>query len=129
MSDPTHDSEEVKRLETRAKGMLPGVAGISLFLLVVVMVNAFAALRGAFGTGSSKYGVLVICTLLAAGIFGLLRLRRWGWALVLGGCLTLSLGNFFVFTRLHALPFLVQALFALLFFLYLVRPEVRERLR
>ena len=124
-----HDSEEVRRLEGRAKGMLPGVAGIGLFLLVVVMVNAFAALRGAFGTGSSKYGVLAICTLFAAGIFGLLRLRRWGWALVLGGCLTLSLGNFYVFQRMHAFPFLVQALFALVFFLYLVRPEVRERLR
>jgi hypothetical protein len=127
--DDMHDSGEVRRLEARAKGMLPGVAGISLFLLVVVMVNAFAALRGAFGAGSSKYGVLAICTLFAAGIFGLLRLRRWGWALVLGGCLTLSLGNFFVFMRLHAFPFLVQALFALVFFLYLVRPEVRERLR
>jgi len=109
--------------------MLPGVAGICLFLLVVTMVNAFAALQGRFGTGSGKYGVLAICTLFAVGIFGLLRLYRWGWALVLAGCLTLSLGNFFVFTRVHALPFLVQALFALLFFLYLVRPEVRERLR
>lgn len=123
------DENEIRKLETRARGMLPGVAGIALFLLVVVMVNAFAALRGAFGTGSSKYGVLAICTLFAAGIFGLLRLRRWGWALVLGGCLTLSMGNFFVFMRLHAFPFLVQALFALVFFLYLVRPEVRERLR
>ncbi len=123
------DENEIQKLEERARGMLPGVAGIALFLLVVVMVNAFAALRGVFGNGSSKYGVLAICTLFAAGIFGLLRLRRWGWALVLGGCLTLSLGNFFVFARLHAFPFLLQALFALVFFLYLARPEVRERLR
>ena len=123
MSNP----DEIKRLEARAKGMLPGVAGICLFLLVVTMVNAFAALQVRFGAG--KYGVLAICTLFAVGIFGLLRLYRWGWALVLAGCLTLSLGNFFVFTRVHALPFLVQGLFALLFFLYLARPEVRERLR
>jgi len=123
------DENEIKRLETRAKGMLPGVAGICMFLLLVTMMNAFAALQGRFGTGSSKYGVLAICTLFAAGIFGLLRLRRWGWALVLGGCLTLSLGYFFIFTRMHAFAFLVQALFALMFFLYLVRPEVRERLR
>ena len=34
-----------------------------------------------------------LCTLLAAGVFGLLRLRRWGWALVLGGCLTLCSGE------------------------------------
>ena len=109
--------------------MLPGVAGISLYMLVLTMVNAFAALTGKFGVGSAKYGVLALCTLLAAGVFGLLRLRRWGWALVLGGCLTLCLGNLFVFEKTHAGPYLVQGLFALVFFLYLVRTEVRDRLR
>lgn len=123
------DENEIKRLQERAKGMLPGVAGICLFMLVVTIFNAFAALQGKFGAGSGKYGVLVICTLFAAGIFGLLRLRRWGWALVLAGCLTLSLGNLYVFARIHVFPFLLQALFALVFFLYLVRTEVRERLR
>ncbi|WP_353064515.1 hypothetical protein RBB77_01960 [Tunturibacter psychrotolerans] len=123
------ENEEVRKLEARAHGMLPGVAGISLFMLVLTMVNAFAALNGKFGVGSAKYGVLALCTLLAAGVFGLLRLRRWGWALVLGGCLTLCLGNLFVFEKTHAGPYLVQGLFALVFFLYLVRTEVRDRLR
>jgi drug/metabolite transporter (DMT)-like permease len=123
------ETEDVKKLEIRARGMLPGVAGIALFMLVLTMVNAFAALNGKFGVGAGKYGVLGLCTLLAAGVFGLLRLRRWGWALVLGGCLTLCLGNLFVFEKTHAGPFLVQGLFALVFFLYLVRTEVRDRLR
>ena len=123
------ENEEVRKLEARAHGMLPGVAGISLYMLVLTMVNAFAALTGKIGVGSAKYGVLALCTLLAAGVFGLLRLRRWGWALVLGGCLTLCLGNLFVFEKTHAGPYLVQGLFALLFFLYLVRTEVRDRLR
>jgi hypothetical protein len=109
--------------------MLPGVAGICMFMLVLTLINAFAALRGKFGSGGGKYGVLGLCTLLATGVFGLLRLRRWGWALVLGGCLMLCLGNLFVFQRTHAAPFLVQGLFALVFFLYLVRTEVRDRLR
>ncbi len=123
------ETEEVKRLQARAHGMLPGVAGICMFMLVLTMINAFAALQGKFGTGGGKYGVLALCTALAAGVFGLLRLRRWGWALVLAGCLTLSLGNMFVFHKTHVAPFLVQGLFALVFFLYLVRPEVRDRLR
>jgi len=123
------ENEEVRKLEARAHGMLPGVAGIALFMLVLTMVNAFAALTGKFGAGSAKYGVLALCTLLAAGVFGLLRLQRWGWALVLGGCLTLCVGNLFVFEKTHAGPYLVQGLFALLFFLYLVRTEVRDRLR
>jgi hypothetical protein len=121
-------SLEVKKLQARAKGMLPGVAGICMFMLLVTTINAFAALRGIFGTGRAKYGMLTICTLLAAGVFGLLRLKRWGWAMVLAGCLILFLGNVFYFRQTHAPPFLVQGLFALVFFLYLVRPEVRERL-
>ena len=123
------ETNEIKKLEAKAHGMLPGVAGICVFMLVLTLVNAFAALNGRFGVGGGKYGVLGLCTLLAAGVFGLLRLRRWGWALVLGGCLTLSLGNLFVFEKTHAGPFLLQGLFALVFFLYLVRTEVRDRLR
>jgi hypothetical protein len=123
------ESDAVKKLEERAHGMLPGVAGICLFMVVLTLMNAFAALEGKFGTGRGKYGVLALCTLLAAGIFGLLRMRRWGWALVLGGCLTLCTGNLFVFEKTHAGPFLLQGMFALVFFLYLVRTEVRDRLR
>jgi hypothetical protein len=124
-----NETDEVKKLEERAHGMLPGVAGICLFMVVLTIFNAVAALQGKFGTGNGKYGVLALCTLLAAGVFGLLRMLRWGWALVLGGCLTLCLGNLFVFEKTHAGQFLLQGLFALVFFLYLVRTEVRVRLR
>ncbi|MDQ2834096.1 MAG: hypothetical protein M3Y50_10195 [Acidobacteriota bacterium] len=123
------EQEDVKKLEERAHGMLPGVAGICLFMVILTSINAVAALRGSFGAGGGRYGVLAICTLLAVGVLGLLRMRRWGWALVLAGCLTLCLGNLYVFEKTHAGPFLVQGLFALVFFLYLVRTEVRERLR
>jgi hypothetical protein len=124
-----NETDEVKKLKARAKGMLPGVAGICMFMLLLTMINAFAALQGRYGTGNGKYGVLVLCTLLGVGVFGLLRMLRWGWALVLGGCLTLCIGNLFYFEKTHAGPFLVQGLFALVFFLYLVRTEVRDRLR
>jgi hypothetical protein len=121
--------KELKSLEASARGMLPGVAGICMFMLVLTIVNAFAALSNRYGRGSGKYGVLALCTMLAAGIFGLLRLQRWGWVLILAGTLTLSLGYLFVFEKTHQGPYLVQGLFALMFFLYLVRPEVRGRLR
>ncbi len=109
--------------------MLPGVAGICLFMIFMTMVNVYAALHGAYGVGRGKYAVLAICSLMAAGLFGLLRLAKWGWALVTAGCLMLSLGDFYFFEKSHVGFFLVRALFSLLFFLYLVRPEVRERLR
>ena len=123
-----NERAEVKKLHAQAHGMLPGVAGICLFLLFFTMVNVYAALRNAYGTGFGKYGVLTICSLLAVGIFGLLRLKKWGWALVTAGCMLLSAGDLFLFSRMHSGFFLVRGLFSLVFFLYLVRTEVRERL-
>jgi hypothetical protein len=119
---------EAERMNERAGQMLPGIAGICMFLMFMTMLNVYAGLRGAFGGGMTKYGVLALCTLLAAGIFGLLRLQKWGWALVTAGCLLLSAGDFYLFSKLHALFFVVRGIFGLLFFLYLVRQETRERL-
>ncbi len=119
---------EVKKLQARAGGMLPGIAGISMFMIFMTILNAFGALRGAFGTTAAKYSVLTICTLLAVGVFGLLRLKKWGWAIVTAGTLLLSSGDFFFFEKTKAGFFLIRALLVLCFFLYLVRTEVRERL-
>lgn len=123
------DTNEVKQLEVKAHGMLPGVAGICMFMLFLTLANVYGALQGAFGGGYGRYGVLTISTLLAAGIFGLLRLHRWGWSLVLAGCLLLASGDLYFFTKSHVGSFLLRGLFELVFFLYLVRPQVRERLR
>jgi hypothetical protein len=109
--------------------MLPGIAGISALMLLVTMLNAFGAMRGAFGDGPAKYAVLALCTLLLVGLFGLLRLRRWGWALVLAGCLLMSLGDLYFFIHAHIGFFLIRGLLEMVFFLYLSRTEVRERLR
>lgn len=109
--------------------MLPGIAGICLYMIFMVMINVYAALKGAYGTGMPRYGVLALCTLLAVGIFGLLRLYKWGWALVTAGALLEASGDFIYFSRLHVGFFLVRAGLVLVFFLYLVRTEVRERLR
>lgn len=112
---------------TRGK-LLPGIAGIAIFMLVITLLNVFGAMSNVFGAGSVKYGILTLCSFLVVGIFGLLKMKRWGWALVLGGCLLISLGNFYVFTRVHAGSALVQGLFMLVFFFYLSRAEVRDRL-
>jgi hypothetical protein len=109
--------------------MLPGIAAICMFMIFMTMVNAYAAASGIFGSSVARYGVLALCTLLAIGIFGLLRLTKWGWALVTAGCLLFAAGDFFYFSRTHLARFLVRGLFVFLFFLYLARPETRERLR
>src|ERR1700753_170569 len=102
-------------------GMLPGIAGISLYMLLMAMFNAYSATQGGFGNGTAKYSILGIATLLVIGVFGLLRLLRWGWALVIAATLVMAFGYFYGFHRTHFPAYIIQGLFALVFFLYLSR--------
>jgi len=108
-------------------GILPGMAMIAIYMLVVGMVGAFGALNGRYPSG--RYVILAVSTLIVIGVFGFLRLRRWGWALVTAGCLSLALWIIHVSRITHNPGILVMAALNLCLFLYLVRPEVRERLR
>ena len=121
------DVDQIRPVAPKGK-MLPGVAGIALFLLLLTLLNVFAALSNKFGGGGNKVAILALCSLLVAGLFGILKMRRWGHAIVLAGCLLLSISYFYLFSRIHELPFIVQGFFMLLFFLYLIRPEVRDRM-
>ena len=111
------------------KGMLPGMAFIGMYMLLLAMLNAFAALHGIYGNGLPRYGLFGICTLMVIGVFGFLRLRRWGWAIVAAGFLLLAAGDFYLYAHQHIGFLLIRALFSIVFFLYLSRTEVRERLR
>ncbi len=110
------------------KGMLPGMAFIGMYMLLLAMLNAFAALHGIFGAGLPRYGIFGICTLMVIGVFGFLRLRRWGWSIVAAGFLLLAAGDFYLYSRKHIGFLLIRGLFSIVFFLYLSRTEVRERL-
>ncbi len=106
--------------------MLPGMAMISIFMLVVALFGVFGALNGVWNQ-QGKYVVLPVATLLVVGVFGLLKLKRWGWAIVTAGSLLLSLGYLFGYTATHDFRLIVMAGFGLVFFLYLIRMEVRDR--
>jgi hypothetical protein len=54
---------------------------------------------------------------------------RWAWAMALSAVLMLSGYNLWLFARLHMVPALIQGLLNMVFFFYLVRLEVREKLR
>jgi hypothetical protein len=130
MTDETKLEPAPPRLiDPALKGkMLPGIAGIAMFLLLMTLLNVFAALSNKFGNGVYKLGILALCTILVAGLLGLLKMRRWGHAIVLAGCALLAASYFYLFSRLHQSPFIIQGCFMLVFFLYLVRPEVRDRM-
>jgi hypothetical protein len=105
--------------------MLPGIAGICLYMLVVSITGVFGALRGVFPTMIA----LPICTLIVVGVFGLLRLRRWGWAMVTAGSLLMAMMYGWMARHMGIPRMWVMAALDLCMFLYLVRAEVRERLR
>lgn len=104
---------------------LPGLAAISLYLLALAGVIVLGVVDG------RHYPPLFL--VFAAGFMaasaGLLLLLRWAWALALGAVFLLVVYNLWIFTSQHQGAALVQGLLNLVFFLYLVRPEVRERLR
>lgn len=104
---------------------LPGLAAISLYLLVLAGAIVFGVVSG------RHYPPLFL--LFAAGLMtasaGLLRLLRWAWAMALAAVFLLAAYNLWFFASQHQFPALVQGLLNLVFFLYMVRPEVREHLR
>ena len=114
---------------TSAKLPLPGMAAISLWMLGLALMGVAGVLTGHYPPGGARVGILILCTVFAVAGLGLLRLRRWGWALTLGAAfLSMCFGCYSLF-RFHQVQWVVMAAINLVFFLYLVRPEVVERLR
>ena len=103
---------------------LPGLVALSLYLLLLSIVIVVGAVGGHY---PKLFLILPVFLLAAAG--GLLMLFRWAWAMALAAVVLLSGYNLWLFAELHLAPSLVQGLLNLVFFLYLIRTEVREKLR
>jgi hypothetical protein len=101
----------------------PALAAISLYMLVLAVVIVFGVVGGHYPALFLVFAVVFI-----AASAGLMRLFRWAWALTLAAVLLLAIYNLWLFSSVHAGAGLVQGLLNLVFFLYLVRPEVREKL-
>ena len=104
---------------------LPGVAAICLYLLLVAGV----IVMGVAGGGHYPPLFLVLAALFMAASAGLVLSFRWAWALALSAVFLLTAYNGWILVTLHQGPAAVQAFLNLVFFLYLVRPAVRARLR
>lgn len=103
---------------------LPGLVAISFYLLLLAVVIIVGVVGG-------HYPVVFVLlpVFLFAACAGLLMLFRWAWAMALAAVLMLGGYNVWLFAHLHMVPALVQGLLNLVFFFYLVRTEVREKLR
>ncbi len=118
-SDPPRGpaSSDSPRLE-----LLPGMAIIALWMLLVSGIGLFGVMAHHF-----PGIVTVFCALFAAGAQGLLKRRRWGWAIALATAFLSICYGVWAGLRFHQPPAAVLVAVNLVLFLYLVRPAVIER--
>lgn len=127
MTDP--ETSEANNGQAQPPGRdllpLPGLAAISLYLLVLAGV----IILGVVGGGHYPFLFLIFAAAFMTASAGLLLLLRWAWAMALGAVALLAAYDLWIFSSRHQGPALVQGLLNLVFFLYLVRTEVRAKLR
>lgn len=102
----------------------PALAAIALYMMVLAGTAILGVAQGHF----PPFYLIFSAAFLTAAL-GLLLLLRWAWALALAAVLLLACLFFWRFSHGHSTPYVVQGLLNLVFFLYLVRTEVREKLR
>jgi uncharacterized membrane protein (DUF2068 family) len=108
----------------QVSGPLPGMAAVALWMLMLCGIGLFGVI-----THHLPFAVIILCAFFAAASAGLLQQRRWGWALSLAAAFLSLCYGVYMLVHFHQLPLIVMIAVNLIFFLYLVRPEVIERLR
>ena len=111
------DAEPVKLLK------LPGLIAMSAYMILLAVVAVVYVVQGRVG---ALY--LIFPALFVAAGLGMLLLLRWAWALTLAAVALLAGWFLWSFTTQHDSAALVQGLLNLVFFLYLVRTDVRRNL-
>jgi hypothetical protein len=119
----------VEQLSDRRKAKppllkLPGLVAISIYMVLLAGTTVAFVMNRHMGLLYLIFPVLFI-----AGALGLLMLLRWAWALTLAAVAHSSASFLFEFSSQHSFPSLMQGLLNLVFFLYLVRGDVRENLK
>lgn len=103
---------------------MPGLIAVSVYMLLLAGVFVMSVVDH---RASVIY--LVFAVLFIASALGLLMLRRWAWALALAA-VAIMVGLFlWTYTTQHLPSALVQGLVNLIIFLYLVRTDLRDKLK
>lgn len=103
---------------------LPGLIAISVYMLLLSAVSVVYVVEHRVGPV-----YLVFSALFIAGALGLMLLLRWAWALALSTVAILSAMFLFEYFTQHLFPYLMRGLLNLVLFLYLVRTDVRTKLK
>lgn len=113
-----------KRQSPPALVRLPGLMAIGFYMLLLAGTVILGVVNKHFPPLYLVFSVLFF----AAG-FGLLLLLRWAWALALAAVAMLAGLFTWEFFAHHTPSSFVRGLLNLVIFLYLVRTDVREKLR
>lgn len=109
--------------QERAKP-LPGVAAIGLYMFLLCLMWLLGVSRHEL-----PLPALVLAAAFAVAGLGLLRQKRWGWAMTLAAIFISMVHSMWMLAEYHNLLMFGLAAFDMILFLYLIRPEVRARLR
>ncbi len=124
MNDHGKEPDRESTQQRREVLELPGLLAIGLYLVVLSGV----LILGVAGRHYPPMLLLLAAAFLTASA-GLVLLLRWAWAGALAAVFLLACYNLWIFSVQHVGAALVQGLLNLVFFLYLVRSEVRTKLR
>jgi uncharacterized membrane protein (DUF2068 family) len=102
----------------------PGLIAISFYMLLLAAISIAGVVNHRFGPVYLLFSVLFI-----VGALGLLLLLRWAWALSLAAVALLAGLFLWTYTTQHNSSSVVQGLLNLVIFLYLMRTDLREKLR
>lgn len=123
MTDAPKNGSATPPASQHALMQLPGLVAIGLYMFLLTGVTVLGVVGGHY----PKFVLIFSVLFIMAGL-GLLLLLRWAWAMALAA-VTLLAGVFlWQFATQHAVAYIVQGLLNLVFFLYLIRTEVRDRL-
>jgi uncharacterized membrane protein (DUF2068 family) len=100
------------------------MAFICIWMLLLCAIGLIGVI-----THNLPPAVVILCVIYAVASNGLLKLRRWGWALTLAAAFLSMCYGVYVLFHFRQLPMIVMVAVNLVIFLYLVRPEVLERLK
>lgn len=123
MTDTQDTNPKPSQPDTNA-GLLPGMAAVCIWNLLLCGIGLIGVI-----THNLPPAVMIVCLFYAIAANGLLKLRRWGWALTLAAAFLSMCYGVYVLFRFRQLPMAVMVMVNLVIFLYLVRPEVLERVK
>jgi hypothetical protein len=123
-SNPANGSAEKDKPGPARRLPLPGMAAICLYLFLLAGV----IILGVVGGQHYPAVFLLFAAVFITAAAGLIMSFRWAWSLALAAVFLITGYNLWLFSTERQWAALIQGLLNLVFFLYLIRPEVRDTL-